>query len=441
MKFFKENLPKLFLVLLVLAIAGCSGKKKETSLPGERIAIITTEGDIQVDPILASVPVSLPRPYINENWGQSGGNPKNLVHHPSLPATLSRVWKASIGKGSGKYEKLVTGPVVWQGVIYTIDVRANVSAFNANNGTLLWRTLLEDPNEKKSVAYGGGLAYWGGKIFATTGYGFAAALDAATGREVWRQIIGVPLRGSPTVSDGRVFVTSQDNQLVALNAEDGEIIWEHFAIIENAAVLGASSPAIDGQTVIAAFSSGEIYALRTQNGQVAWQDALSRTGRLTALATLNDIDGNPVIYGDRVYVGNHSGRLAAIDLRSGERIWENNIGTLYTPWIAGDYMYVLDTEGEVVCISVRDGRVRWITQLERFEKRKKRKDLIRWAGPVLAGDRLFVSSSHGYMLTLSPYTGEILSGRDFGDSLLLPPVIANNTMYILTEDGDLEAYR
>ncbi|MEE8294132.1 MAG: PQQ-binding-like beta-propeller repeat protein, partial [Sphingomonadales bacterium] len=272
-------------------------------------------------------------------------------------------------------------------------------------------------------------------------YGFAVALDAGSGREICRQTIGVPLRGAPTVADGQVFVSTQDNQLFALNAENGEINWEHFSIIENAAVLGASSPAIAGQTVIAAFSSGEIYALRSQNGQVAWQDALSRTGRLTALATLNDIDGNPVIYNDRVYVGNHSGRLAAIDLRTGERIWENNIGTIYTPWIAGNYMYVLDTEGEVVCISVRDGRVRWITQLERFEKRKKRKDLIRWAGPVLAGDRLFVSSSHGYMLTLSPYTGEILSGQDLGSSLLLPPVIANNTMYILTEDGDLEAYR
>ena len=153
----------------------------------------------------------------------------------------------------------------------------------------------------------------------------------------------------------------------------------------------------------------------------------------------------PTAKGRKVPIGTKSPmvvpKLAAIDLRSGERIWENNIGTLYTPWIAGDYMYVLDTEGEVVCISVRDGRVRWITQLERFEKRKKRKDLIRWAGPVLAGDRLFVSSSHGYMLTLSPYTGEILSGQEFGDSLLLPPVIANNTMYILTEDGSLEAYR
>jgi len=227
----------------------------------------------------------------------------------------------------------------------------------------------------------------------------------------------------------------------ARGADTGEVLWEHYAFAENAAILGASSPAISGDTVIAAFSSGEVYALLTQNGQIAWQDSISRTGRLTALATINDIDGQPVVYNGRVYVGSQSGRLAAIDLRSGERIWETNIGTLYTPWIAGDYMYVVNLGGEVVCLSVRDGRVRWITQLERFEKRKKRKELVRWVGPVLAGDRLIVASSTGYMLSISPYTGEIISGLEVGDGILIPPIVANNTLYVLTDDGDLEAFR
>ena len=201
------------------------------------------------------------------------------------------------------------------------------------------------------------------------------------------------------------------------------------------------SPAGEGDTVVAAFPSGELYALRAANGQITWQDALSRTGRLTALATLNDIDGHPVIYNGRVYVGNHSGRLVCIDMRSGERVWESNIGTLYTPWLAGSYMFVLNTEGELVNLSIRDGRVRWITQLQRFEKQKKRKDLIRWAGPVLAGDRLFVVSSHGYMLTVSPYTGEILSGTKLPGPAVIAPIVADETVFVLTDGGDLIAYR
>ena len=441
-----ENKTRFFtgLVLLFVAVslAACGPKnEEEDELEGIRIPIITTEGDVEIDPILATVPVALPRPYINQNWGQAGGNPAHVNHHLSVADTLQVAWKSKIGHGSKNYQKLVSGPVVWQGRVYVIDTKGQVSAFDETNGRLIWRTELKNKEERSKVAYGGGVAYWGGRIFATTGYGFAASLDAATGAELWRTDVGVPLRGAPTVADGRVFVNTQDNQLFTLAAEDGEILWEYLGIVENAAVLGAASPAVEGDTVIATFSSGEIYALRAQNGQMSWQDSLSRTGRLTALATLNDIDGHPVIYRGRVYVGNHSGRLVAIDMRSGDRVWEKNIGTLYTPWVAGNYMFVLTTEGALINVSTRDGRVTWITQLERFEKRKKRKNLIRWAGPVLAGDRLIVVSSHGYILTVSPYTGEILSGKKMPGGTVIAPIVANQTVYVLTDDGELIAYR
>lgn len=439
--FYKNILILLLTSVALLSLVACGGNKKKVRLEGERLSILTSEGDISVDETLANFPVSLPRPYVNTNWGQPGANPRHVVQHPALADTLTQVWKTDIGDGSKKYEKLVSGPVYWNGVLYVIDTDATVVAINGDNGRHIWRTELEKKEEKSKVAYGGGVAYWSGRVFATTGFGFAAALDAASGQELWRTEIGVPLRGGPTVSKGRVYVHTQDNQLIALNTEDGEIIWEHFAIVENAEILGNSSPAVEGDTVIAAFSSGELYALRAANGQIGWQDALSRTGRLTALATLNDIDGHPVVYNGRVYAGNHSGRLLSIDLRSGERVWEANIGTLYTPWIAGSYMFVLNTDGELMNLSIRDGRVRWITQLQRFEKRKKRRDLIRWAGPVLAGDRLFVVSSHGYMLTISPYTGEVLSGTKLPGPAVIPPIVVNQTVYLLTDEGELIAYR
>jgi len=429
-------------LVLAITVTSCGNKDKTSvTLEGERIPIITTEGDVTIDESTTSIAITLPPTYVNLNWGQPGGNPTNLIHHPAIAESISEAWKVKIGKGSKRTQKLVSTPVIWQGVVYVMDVKGQVNAFDANSGDRIWRTELKSATEKSRVAYGGGVAYWGGRVFATTGYGFAVALDASTGSEIWRTMIGVPLRGAPTVSGGRVYVNTQDNQLIAINAETGGIEWEHFGIVENAGILGAASAAVQGDTVIAAFSSGELFALRAQNGQVSWQDALSRTGRLTALATLNDIDGQPVIYNGRVYAGNHSGRLVAVDMRSGDRVWENNIGTLYTPWIAGSYMFVLTLEGQVIAVSLADGQARWITQLQRFEKQKKRKKIIRWAGPVLAGDRLFVVSSHGYMLTLSPYTGEILSGIKLPGGAVIPPVVANQTIYVLTDDGDLVAYR
>jgi len=94
-----------------------------------------------------------------------------------------------------------------------------------------------------------------------------------------------------------------------------------------------------------------------------------------------------------------------------------------------------------VALMRRDGRVRWVTQLQRFTDPKDRKGIIKWSGPVLASDRLIVTSSHGFVITLSPYTGEVLSGRRLHDGTFMPPVVANQTLYVLTNDGDIAAFR
>ena len=436
--------PRMAVVfLLAVGLAACSGSKKQRSNPveGDRLSVLALDQALEADPTLSNIQISLPKPYVNLNWAQAGGGLKNSMHHLAIGSRLSEAWKVDIGEGSKDYEKLTASPVIAGGVIYTMDVRANVRAFRTGNGADIWSAKIRKPGEHSKVAYGGGLAVADGKVYATTGYGILAVLDASSGAELWRYDAGLPLRGAPTVAEGRVFILTHDNQMLALNASNGNLLWDFIAIAEDAVVLGSSSPAIDEGTLIAAFASGELLALRAANGQLAWQDALTRTGSLTALATLNDIVGQPVVERGRVYAINHSGRFVSVDIRSGERIWENNIASLSTPWIAGSYIFVVTTDGEVVAVSALSGRVHWVKALQRFKEPQKRKGLIRWTGPVLAGDRLFVVSSHGYILTLSPYTGEILSGVKLPRGTVLSPVVADQTLYVLTDGGELLAYR
>ena len=189
------------------------------------------------------------------------------------------------------------------------------------------------------------------------------------------------------------------------------------------------------------YTSGEIYALRVQNGQTAWTDSLTRTGNLTALTALNDIAGRPVIDRGRVIAISHSGRMVSIDARSGQRVWTRDIGGVQTPWVAGDFIYVVTLDSQVLCISRRDGRIRWITELPRYRNEKKKKEPIEWAGPVLAGDRLIVLSSDGYAVSISPYIGGVTGGITIPTGTFIPPVVANGTLYILTDKADLIAMR
>ncbi|MFQ5534786.1 MAG: PQQ-binding-like beta-propeller repeat protein [Sphingomonadales bacterium] len=439
-----RNLPVARLVLaaiLVPMLAVSCGKKDSKRLKGERISVMAFDRALSVDPRLSDVQVRLPKPYANESWPQAGGFMSHALHHLALGESLKRVWQASIGTGHKRNNPLVSMPVVADGRVFTIDPLATVTAIDATSGRQLWQVRLKSEKARKALAFGGGVAYDDGKVYVTTGYGFAAALDAHSGVEIWREDVGTPLRGAPTVNAGRVFVPTYDSQLYALSADDGKVLWYHVGTTEAAGIMGAASPAVVDDIVVVAYSSGELAAIKVENGRAAWTDTLTRTGKLTPIASISDIDGLPVIDRGRVYAISHGGRMVAIDLRSGERVWERNIGGVQTPWIAGDFIYLLTNENEVVCLSRRSGRVRWIRELQKFEKQEKRKKPISWSGPVLASDRLVLVSSHGFAVSISPYTGEIMGAEKVPDGSFLPPIVANETLYILTKAGRLVAMR
>jgi outer membrane protein assembly factor BamB len=163
--------------------------------------------------------------------------------------------------------------------------------------------------------------------------------------------------------------------------------------------------------------------------------------RVDAVSALSDIRGRPVIDHGTVFAASHSGRLVAVDIRSGERLWDREIASEHQPWVAGDYLYVLTTDAELYCMTRADGLVRWSTPLPRFGDPENKKNPIRWAGPVLSGDRLVVTSSDGQAVSLSPYTGEVLGKMDLGAKTLLAPIVADKTLYFLTDEAGLLAYR
>lgn len=441
--------PRLLLSasVLALALAGCDtvgdwfSKTPPPPLPGERVAVLVGERKIEPDPQLAGTPVALPSPQSNDAWPQAGGNPDHSMGHPALAAAPAQAWSASIGSGSSDSEVLVSTPVVAQGRVYAMDAEAHVTALDAANGRQLWRVDLR-PEKRRGESMGGGVAFADGRLFAATGYGEVMALDPASGAVAWRKKVAGPVRGAPTVANGTVLVLTLDNQTFALSAADGAAKWNHAGILESAGLLGSASAAVSGQLVVVPYSSGELFGLRGENGRVAWQDSLAQIRRGGALSGLADIRGLPVLDHGQVYAIGHSGRMVALDERVGARLWEAEIGGVQTPWLAGDHLFVVDNDSEVVAVTRKTGKVRWVTQLERHKDPKDNKSaLVAWAGPVLAGGRLWLTGSHGVLVALDPADGRELSRVKLPGATYLPPVVANNTLYVLSDNGTLVAFR
>ncbi len=420
---------------------GIFGGDVKPPLEGDRISVLLDQRSLSPSPQLADKNILLPAPTPNTDWPQAGGYANHAMHHITVGDNLKPIWRANAGAAATDEVRLIGSPIVSGGRVFAMDSATAVSAFDAKSGKQLWRTALTPAEEADDDNIGGGLAFENGVVFATTGFAQVIAIDAASGKILWRKQVVGPIHSAPTVRAGRVFTITIDSRLYALDAGDGSEIWTYSGISEVASLLGGASPAVDAGVVVAPFASGELVALKAENGRILWSDSLSATRRTDVVSTMAQIRGRPIIDRGRVFAVSHGGLMVSIDLRSGRRIWQKEIGGLTSPWVAGNYIFMLTNDAEITAISRDDGRIYWVRGLPRFADPKTRDQPIVWSGPLLASDRLIVAGSNGEVRAISPYSGKFLGKIKLPSGISVPPVIADKTVYFLTDSATLVAYR
>jgi outer membrane protein assembly factor BamB len=413
----------------------------QTAPEDGRVSILAFEQQLTPDPALASRTITPPPAAPMAEWTQPGGTADNSPPQSTGSAVLERAWRANLGAGSNNRVKIAAPPVIADGTLFFLDANHRVHAVSASDGRRIWSEALRPREGRDRVARGGGVAASAGRVYVTTGFGFVVALDAANGDEIWRTNADAPFQSAPTVAGGRVFVITNDSELMAMDAGTGEVAWTYQAIAEPARILSAPSVAVDSETVVAPFASGEIVALLAANGRRLWADSLSRTGRLTSLSAINDIAGRPVVEAGIVYAASHSGVLAAIDLRTGQRIWARAFASTQTPWIAGEVLFAVSVDGELAAFDRATGAVYWVTQLRRYEDEDDRKGRVAWTGPIMIGSRLVLANSVGDVVAVSPENGETVATADANQPIFIPPIAANDQIYLVTDEARLVVMR
>jgi outer membrane protein assembly factor BamB len=440
-----KHVAKILIVVSALALGGCAvlggdGKKKETPTIGNRVDILGTEADTKADPNLDGIAVILPPATTNTNWAQPGGNGSKAPGHLTLSDTAARAWTAQISGGSNR-ARLAASPVVHGGKLFAIDTEAMVSAFDAATGAKLWSAALDVDKDGKPSRFGGGVSTDGTLVYATNGVGDVAAMKIDNGEIVWKKRPAGPLRGAPTISTGNVYVMTQDNQIYALRAADGEAQWNEAGPVGVSGIFGVAAPAAAQGTVIAGYSTGELAAYRYENGRNLWSDTLSRTAMSTTVSTLTDIDADPVIDRGRVFALGQGGRMASYELVSGQRIWEINIAGIATPVTAGEWVFVLTSDAKLLCVQRASGKIRWLSQLPRYKDADSKKGVITWRGPVLVNNRLIAANSRGELWSIATSDGAATLMADVKSPVSVPPIVANNMLYVLDDGGHITAFR
>ncbi|MFT4014628.1 MAG: PQQ-binding-like beta-propeller repeat protein [Paracoccus sp. (in: a-proteobacteria)] len=439
-----NRLPLIAALAGLTALAAC--QQGDTPLPGERLdprAVISADGiPAQGATGPTTGALSLPPVRGNADWPQRAGSASHASGNMALGAGTSRIWSASIGQASDRGHRITADPIVAGGLIFTLDSQSTVTATTTGGGRA-WSVDLRPAGETGRSVSGGGLAFEGGRVFATTGYGELVALDARSGGVAWRQKVEAPISGAPTVQNGIVYALGRNAAGWAVRASDGKVLWQAFGNDGLAGVMGVAAPAVAGDTAVFAFTTGEILAVDSRNGDQKWvaNVAGSRLGR--SIGLFRDMTGDPVISGNTVYAGTNSGRAGAYDLTTGATRWEAPEGASSPVLAVGNSIFLVNDQAQLLRLDAANGGRVWAQKLPYFTKQVVRKQDKVWNhyGPVLAGNRLYLAGSDGYLRVFDPASGALIGTAEISGGAAAAPAVAGQTLYVVTHDGQLIAFR
>ena len=431
----------LYIGLLGLGV-GCSNS--DPRLQGERELLdgtVFVETDARF--LAEDLPdLRLPSPQPVPAWTHQGGNAQHIAAHAELPSELTLSWSRRIGVGDGKRHQISAAPVAQGGQVYTLDSQSMVTALD-ETGTILWQRELGKSFDALKDASGGGLAVGGTQLFVTTGFGTVVALDTASGAELWTQDLASYGGASPTVYGDLLYIAARDGAAWAIDTSNGRIKWQVAGPTVAASHTGGPGPAVSEKYAVFPFGTGDVLASFRKGGLRSWSSGLSGARLGLASTQVRDLTGQPVIEGSSVYLASSAGRMAAVDLNTGLRIWTAKQGSQGHILVAGGAVFAVSDAGNLIRLSKDDGALIWSTPLPKFTKKsvKSRAKIHAHYGPILAGGRLILVSSDGLIRQFNPADGTLITTVDLPSGAASAPIVVNGTLYVLSTKGDLLAFR
>lgn len=361
--------------------------------------------------------------------------------------TPTQVWAEDVGDGVSHYFSRLK-PAVGYEMVFAASRQGIVEAFAQASGESVWRkdfatynrsgilatlSLLWDQGKSAKIAGGLSLAYE--TLFFGTEDGFVYALDAKTGEQKWQVSVKGEVLAAPAIDAGVVVVNTGSGVMFGLDANTGEQLWQHESEVPPLSLRGISTPTASNGGAIVGTSNGKLVVNLLATGQVAWEQAIAAPTGATELDRIVDIDSQPIVLGNNIYVISFNGTLAAIELRSGRVIWKREYGAYRNASIDGNVLYVVDNNSNLYAIDRRNGVELW------SQSALHGRNLT---SAVPLGDYLVVGDNYGFLHWFNQENGEIVARLDIGgddedEAIFTAPVVAGNMLYTQTRDGQLIA--
>lgn len=429
---------------ILLNLTACSQDKK---LPqGTRLSILDDYGSAGIVPASGKSLTNLPAARVNPSWNQTGINPQHIVGNLKAGFSLKEQWSENFGKGVNKRNLIMSAPVVHNGKVFVMDSRGLVSAFSLKDGRRLWKNTLTASigGFKETKSRAAGLAVDDKILYATTGFGGVFAMNTETGESLWRRVMESPIRIAPTVTAKMLLVQTVDNTLYALDRNNGKELWKFSVAQEDTVIAGGASPAYDADenVVVAGFSNGEIVVLNAVVGTPLWSSMLVANRQVSSSTDINTIGACPIVENGIIYAISNSNILQALDLHSGDKVWEKEIGSMQNMLMAGNYLFIISNRNILYAVEKNNGDVLWSLDVKEYlYEDDDNSSVIYAAPPLMLSNNLLLAFSNGKVLKINATDGKIIAKTDLGMDISNGLIAVQEKVIAVSDDADLIVFK
>ena len=338
--------------------------------------------------------------------------------------SLKKRWSSKIGDGQGDGFYKIT-PTLIDGVIYVASSDGEVAAINAANGARLWRVELERP-------LSGGVGYHNRSLYLGGADGSVLQLSAEDGAVEWEAAVSGEVLAAPVVSDDWVIVQTYDGKLLGFRSGAEEPSWTFTSDVPVLTLRGTSAPILVGGNAIAGFGDGKVIAVDVDSGNVSWEARIGVPQGSSEIDRIVDVDGAMTQQGIELFVASYQGRVAALDSRTGRKLWQQNVSSVTGTNVGFGNVYVADVDGTLSAFLRTGQGVRW-QNIELGYRELSR--------PTPVSSYVATVDFEGYLHLLSQVDGQIVGRSKIGGDAARADMIADSgRLIIYADNGQLLAY-
>ena len=319
----------------------------------------------------------------------------------------------------------ITFPLTVAAVERTVAVASDdgtVALLDAQTGRDIWRAVLGTP-----IAAGVGSD---GKTAAVV----TRSNDLVTlrdGRELWRQKLGAQVFTSPFVAGGRVFVLAADRSINAFDGQTGRKLWAQQRPNEPLVLKQSGVMLAVGDTLVVGLA-GRLAGLNPLNGSVRWEVPIASPRGINDVERLVDLVGGVSRQSEVVCVRAFQASVGCVNAARGTLLWTKPANG--SQGIHGDtrLIYGAESDGVVQALRSSDGERAWSTDRLRYRS---------LTAPVVAGKSIVFGDSTGFLHLLSREDGSVLNRLTTdGSAVAATPVLAGQTLVVVTRNGGVFSF-